>query len=262
MRCLLRLLILFLLFVTLVTISLADYEVVVPAEPEQRFTKNIRFVVDVSGSMNRTRLMAAISTVLHISQQPIDEMQIALITFDTNHAVWPGHPEPDAYKPVPAGWAALPNLDITGDPEDKTKIGELEQFIQRHAISGNTDPRSAFREAIDDRKDLTIVVVSDGEWLIGLGSDPTTGLPQFADPVSTVIPAKQQERVDKGLAPAVLVFYAVTDKKNQSEGVDANFRSYARRFGGGYIRYVEPPEAAERESLSDDLLVTPPTGPY
>ena len=232
---------------------LADFETVVPSE--KPFTKNIRFVVDVSGSMTAKRLSAAIATVIMVSEQPIDEMQIALVTFDDNHAVWPGKPEPDAYRPVPPNWAQLPNLEVTGSPEQP---GELTQFISANLRGGSTDPRSALRAAFDDRKDLTVVIISDGEWQSILGSGVDGNL-VVADPIS-IITQLQAARTE----PANVVFYSVVEESEQNKAIDANFRRYAREYSGAYYRHKEvredPGEGNKEESLPDQL--PDPTNPF
>ena len=202
----------------LATTALADFDIVV--EPTHPITKNIRFVVDVSGSMSDKRLTAAISTVLSLAEQPIDELQIALITFDTDHQTWIGKPDPDAYRPVPPGWAQLPDPELVGDN------GALAVFIRGNLKTGGTNPQSAIREAIDDRKDLTVVVITDGEF----------------PPASLVgIPAYQAARIAKNLDPAELVFYGVVEEFEQDVSINDRFKEFAKEFGGSYLRHREPP---------------------
>jgi len=214
----------------LITANATDIAV----KPQGRITKNIRFVVDVSGSMSSQRIDAAIANMLSIAEQPIDEMQVALITFDQEHSVWPGHPH-GGYKPVPPGWAQLPDLDITGPN------GELSTFIHDHIRDGNTFPQSAIHAAIDDRRDLTVVLITDGE----LGQS-NLGIPgphnePPADPLSE-ISALQAARLNQNLAPALIILYSVIEKSKQDINVDTWMTRKATALGGGYFRYEAPVE--------------------
>lgn len=186
---------------------LADLITVV--EPQARLTKRIMFVVDVSGSMRGDKLGAACAAVTGALQQPVDEMEIAVIAFNDQPRRWPGIPE-DGERRVPAGWAALPSQDA---------VREAEKFLAGLGAEGNTLVVPALQAALaEERKELSLVLVSDGIFQ-----------QESEDEVADALEAGQKKREERELGRAVLLVYGV----GSEAGVLRRLGTAGR---GGYLR--------------------------
>jgi len=121
---------------------------VIPPEPGQ-IGKNIHFVVDFSGSMDRGKLAAAIQQTIDIASQSVDEINIKVTAFAHNRATWEGIEN----KKQP-GWTALPSKEAI---EALTEWCYSLQLITHSTYVG--DPvRNALTEDIEN---MTVIVISD-----------------------------------------------------------------------------------------------------
>ena len=115
-------------------------------QPEDRASKSICFLVDVSGSMDASRSATAISAFLTFSQQPIDEMKLAVIAF-ADHPV--------VCKFEGKTWAKLPDRDV---------IVQARAFLEAQAGDGGTYLSEGLKRALSlDEPELTVVVITDGD---------------------------------------------------------------------------------------------------
>ena len=182
---------------------------VMVVEPQARLTKRVVFVVDVSGSMRGDKLGAACTAVMTALQQPVDEMEIAVIAFNDQPRRWPGIPE-EGERKVPKGWAALPSQDA---------VKAAEKFLGELGAGGDTQVSPALREGLaEPRDDLSLVLVSDG---IFQRESP--------DEVMAAFESGQKQREERELGRAVLMVYGV----GSESGV---LRRLAEGGRGGYLR--------------------------
>ncbi|MEZ6185319.1 MAG: VWA domain-containing protein [Planctomycetota bacterium] len=178
-------------------------------QPEARLTRRIVFVVDTSGSMRGNKFGQACSAVLRVAQQPVDEVEIALIAFNHDTRRWPGVPE----EGIPPGWAALPSLQATESAA---------AFLAQRGAGGDTQVITALRQALaEPRDELSIVLVTDGLFVREKTEDV---LKAFED--------GQKERAKKKLAPAVLLVYGIGRESDV-------LRELGTRGRGGYLREVD-----------------------
>lgn len=183
---------------------------VVVVQPKARLTKHVLFVVDVSGSMRGDKFSQACAAVLRITEQPVDEVQIAVLAFNETNVRWAGIPEEHPTRPVPKGWAALPSA---------TAIESASAFLAETGAGGDTLVIPALRAALaESRSELSIVLVSDG---IFQREEP--------DEVLSVLREGQRLREKQGLGQAVVMAYGVGSESD-----------VLKRLGtaglGGYIR--------------------------
>ena len=121
-----------------------------------RLTKRVILVLDVSGSMRaENRIGRAIQVLKHVMRQPVDDLEVAVITFSSNMERWVGVPEPKADPPVPYGWARLPSA---------TALRAAEMWVATRVSSG-TEPNDALKAAIKEARDeVSIVFITDGDF--------------------------------------------------------------------------------------------------
>lgn len=146
-----KLLLTFFLILTSIPVLANDLkEIVAAKDPLQ---KRVMLIVDVSGSMisSHTNCVAeALGNVGMIVNQPVDEMDLALIVFNSNTRRWPGVPEPGTKK----GWAKLPSVEAGNKARD---------FVQNAFEDSGTYFAPAFKLALEEQSsDFTIVVITDG----------------------------------------------------------------------------------------------------
>lgn len=129
-------------------------DLVAIVHPETTLTQRIILVIDVSGSMkSEGRISRALQVVQHIMENPTDDLEVAVVTFNTIAERWPGIPEPDARDPVPPGWARLPSADA---------LLSAQAFVESR-YAGGTDPVEAITLAISEpRDDVSVVFITDG----------------------------------------------------------------------------------------------------
>jgi hypothetical protein len=152
-----------------------------------RLTKRVILVIDVSGSMkSENRIGRAIQVVKHVMGQPVDDLEVAVVTFSSKWERWPGIPEPEADPPVPYGWARLPSA----------KALENAQHWVATRDSGGTEPDDALRTAIkESRDDVSVVFITDGDF--------------SGDSCVAAFREGQQARKDSGRAEAPVLVYGV-----------------------------------------------------
>lgn len=145
-----------------------------------------------------------------VTQQPIDDMRLAVIAFDSAPYRWDG--VPDEENKIPKGWAALPS---------KEAVDDAQSFIISNLHDRFTYFSSPVLAALDEPvNDLSIILVTDGK--------PT--MPHEITTLLSEVTARQAIREEKGLGKAVIytVFIGVGNVdwlKVLSEG-----------NGGGYFR--------------------------
>ena len=111
--------------------------------PTAQHTRNVAMVLDVSGSMQGD-LPRAWWAWRQITEQPTD---------DSNLAVWCFNGRVTRY---PVDWIALPDAEA---------LGKATAWVESHQAEGDTLVIPALRAALKQRrKDLTVVVVTDGHF--------------------------------------------------------------------------------------------------
>lgn len=126
-------------------------------EPNARITKDIFFVLDISGSMHRHKLAKAMQAISDIACQETDDLNIAACAFAGKVTRWDGVAEKDARR---NGWAKMPSKETKDN---------LETWLKDLNASGNTAVLPALREALAEvspskEKKMTVVLVTDGEF--------------------------------------------------------------------------------------------------
>lgn len=143
-----------------------EYVEVEVIKQKTRFQKHVFFIYDCSGSMGRSELNRAFTAFAMIAEQPIDEMEIALLAFDDITKRWPGIPEPDSPNPVPKGWAAMPSA---------TAFKKAHNWLDNLDLKGGTSIAPALKEALkENRNNISIVIISDG----GFSDDIPSSFPR------------------------------------------------------------------------------------
>jgi len=162
-------------------------ELVTVVGPETKLTKRVMFVVDVSGSMRGDKFSAALAAVEKISDQPSDELEIAVLAFNASPSRWEGIPEQGK---VPIGWAALPSAVAP-------KVAQA--FLCRLGADGDTLVIPALKQALNEqRSDLSIILVTDGIFQ-----------QESEDQILAAFEEGQKAREEQKLGRAVLYTYGV-----------------------------------------------------
>ena len=121
--------------------------------PKTPLTKRVMLVMDCSGSMvtSDNVVAKALEQLSQMLNQPVDDMEIAVICFNDSTTRWAGVPE-DGLK---ANWARLPSVTATKDAFD---------FVAQSYVSGSaTYFVQALQKAIAEPvADMTIVIITDG----------------------------------------------------------------------------------------------------
>ena len=191
-------------------IPLVSAGLVVVVQPQEPLTKHVLFVVDVSGSMRGDKFSQACAAVLKITEQPVDEVQIAVLAFNEEATRWRGVPEDHPTRPVPVNWAALPSAEA---------VESASAFLAETGAGGDTLVIPALRAALaEPREQLSIVLVSDG---IFQREDATD--------ILGAVQQAQAARVEQGIGAAVLMTYGVGSES-------AVLRQLGQVGHGGYIR--------------------------
>jgi len=152
-----------------------------------RLTKRVMLVIDVSGSMkSENRIGRAMQVVKHVMGQPVDDLEVAVVTFSSKWERWEGVREPKADPPVPYGWARLPSA---------TALSLAQAFVATRDSSG-TAPNEALKAAIKEARDeVSIVFITDGDF------DGPSCVEAFRD--------GQKARKDAGRGAAPVLVYGV-----------------------------------------------------
>lgn len=186
--------------------------------PTARLTKRIVFLVDVSGSMAGLKFDRACGAVLEIAGQPVDELEIAVVAFDSTVSRWPGLPEPSdperGIKGVPRGWAALPS---------QLAMDESSRWLNGISPDGGTLVIPPLRAALaENRKELSVVLITDGQFY-----------QERTDVILAAVEASQRQREEKGLGRAVILAYGVAGESNA-------LKRLAKAGGGGFFKRTAP----------------------
>lgn len=177
-------------------------------EPTDRLTSKILFVIDVSGSMKGEPLGQALGMVAEIMEQPLDDLEIGVITFADATNRWPGYRGPKD-EDLPNGWGRLPSA--------KT-LGSAKAWMRSRGASGGTEPLGAIALAINEnRNDLSVVLVTDG------GFTATTALAAFRGAIKA--------RQAAGLGKVVFMVLGV----GAATPTLSHLLDMAREGGGGYF---------------------------
>lgn len=162
--------------------------------------KHLLFLVDTSGSMDGFKVMKAISTVIELCQAPVDDFQVAAISFGSHPHKWPGTEDidPDTKVDVsPPGWSLMPS---------ETNLKILDSWLNKNRDSGSTD----FSEAIDmafsevsSIKDVSIVIISDCDF------------DQTAERAAELVSFGQKSREDNKMPPATIGIFGIDVPSNE-----------------------------------------------
>jgi len=206
--------------------------------PTARMTKRILLLVDASGSMNG-QIGPVINSVIQIAAQPVDEMELAVMTFRSPHdwkgscgqaghggqwmcggnvcswRRWSGFRRPNlprGVEPAPRGWAKLPSQNA---------IDSAVAWVREIGSGGGTDPKLALQRALHEPlDDLSIVLVSDGQWTQA--------------PVLVAVEAAQKWRVKNGFKRALIATFGIG---TTAHGQDS-MKELAEAGGGGFYAPV------------------------
>jgi len=193
-------------------------------EPTSRFSSRIIFLYDCSASMNRHKLNRALNALMMISEQPIDEMQIAIIAFDDEISRWIGIPELTAADPIPEGWAGLPSADA---------ISQMTNWLSTVKYGGMTNIFRPLTLAIrENREEISIVIISDGQFNDIIPSPPLEGENQEEHRIRyilSLIETEQRRREENGLDRVQINAYGLGP-------IQSILSSVCRETGGAYIR--------------------------
>lgn len=177
-------------------------------EPTKRLTSRIVLVVDVSGSMKGRKIEQALAVVHEVMNQPLDDLEVAIVAFCEGMNRWPGWRGPKD-DDLPDGWGRLPSADT---------LREAQQWLNAQPANGGTNPMAALAAAVNEPRDkLSVVLISDGDF--GTFNHLVAGLVQGA----------QKARGAIGLAPAVLMVYGVGSEVAEMTWM----RSLGEEGGGG-----------------------------
>jgi hypothetical protein len=162
--------------------------------------------------MNGRKIRAAINFALSIAETPLDELQIAIATFDDEVNRWPGTRDVNESGEVVSreGWSLMPskdNLDLAA------------QWLSTQADGGSTYVTPGIRHCIlscsgipdstgptvapgvtQPVEQLTILLLTDGRFSDKLERKKDNDGPGILE----TLEALQQERIDAGLRPAAL----------------------------------------------------------
>jgi uncharacterized protein YegL len=170
--------------------------------------KNILFVVDTSGSMDGRKVEHAIRAAINISETPIDDLQIALVSFSSEVRRWEGTADIDKKSKESLSrnrWSLMPskeNLDKAYGWLQANKQSNSTHILPavEHAFDsciGDKNPTIMARGSSELIKKLSIIIISDGEFYGAY------------DALKKLIKTKQKERKKKKLLAATVGFLGV-----------------------------------------------------
>lgn len=185
-------------------------------EPEQgQVCKNILFILDISGSMQPEELSRGISTMMMLLEQPIDEMNVAVIAFSDTNYVWPGPSQKGPLaeqSKLPSNWLEMPS---------KEGLAELHDWVKKLKSGGSTNMHGAVREAVcQNVSPLTIIVITDGQYN---GLDETVAEPH--KDLLKYLTELNAWRKDKQFEPFTLGFILTQYTTEQSR---SNYKDFCK----------------------------------
>jgi len=189
--------------------------------------KNILFIIDTSGSMNGKKVQSAIKMAISIAEAPVDDLQIAIISFGSRTHRWAGTTDvdPNTGKDMSRNrWSVMPSLD---------NLTVAYSWLQANRDSGSTSILPAIHNAFNSClggkgnelvKELSIFIISDGKF----GN---------YNLVKATIEEHQKRRLKANLYPVSLGFI----------GVDIN-----RHYNSKIKNLIGEPETAQDPQLPAD----------
>ena len=196
--------------------------------PEQPPTNNILFLIDGSGSMSGDKINVAIDFAMEIAGAPVDDLQIALVTFGNFVSRWEGMEDinPTTGDPISRpGWAVMPSAEnlqaarnwlISNLDAGSTLIcpGISHVFA---SSSGQEDPLGLYSQTVND---LTIIILTDGLFTDQMESSDGSG-------ILATLARWQKIRAESGLNEAVIGVIGI----NVEGRGDENLRALAGNLG-------------------------------
>jgi Mg-chelatase subunit ChlD len=174
--------------------------------------KDIIFVVDTSGSMKQRQVRDAINTVMQIAETPMDDLQIAIVSFGSGTNRWPGTTDRNPQNPKQLlsrnRWSIMPSKD---------NLDAANAWMWANIDDGSTEPVPALRHAFqtcsggkgnETVRDLSIIIISDGIF----GSDDYINL-------KTCIQVEQTARLAKNLPEAAIGMVGVDISTSNTRSV-------------------------------------------
>jgi hypothetical protein len=203
-------------------------EWIIPSEHPP--TSNILFLIDGSGSMSGDKVNAAIDFALSIAGAPVDDLQIAVVTFGSHVRRWEGTEDIDPRTGQPMsreGWAVMPSADNLGAARawlsenldmgsTHLRPGLIHSFA---SCSGGEDPLSLYSQNVES---LTIIILTDGAF-----SDSMEVSIDGAG-ILDVLAGEQQNRINAELDEAIIGVIGINVNNDRS---DANMRRLAGLLG-------------------------------
>jgi len=201
--------------------------------PQQPPNRNILFLIDSSGSMNGRKVNDAIAFAMQIAEAPVDEFNIALVTFGTRVTRWAGTEDVNPQNNTPVGhrgWSAMPSADNLAAAREwiSNNLDGGSTYVVpgiQHAVRSNSnvvDPtlQGANLPAIS-LSELTIFIITDGDFTE----------PLLATVVNTIT-EMQALREQNDLPPVVFGLIGV----NVSVKTNLEMRQLSEPFILGYLR--------------------------
>jgi len=164
-------------------------------EPQPgQIKKNIHFILDKSCSMQSSELTEAITSVINIAEQSVDELNIAITAFGADHKRWEGVED----EHTPKNWAALPS---------KSALEIANKWMGDVSINnGSTHLENPLMSSLSEKiPNLTIIIVSDMQF---------NGTHTTPDKIARLIKELQIKREEAGLDKATVGFYGIRASNN------------------------------------------------
>lgn len=204
--------------------------------------KNLFFIVDTSGSMNGEKVMKAIATVIELCSAPVDDFQVAAISFGTESRLWEGTEDidPRTKKDVTLpGWSLMPSQD---------NLKSLEKWLEENKEGTGTNVIPAILKAFEESmniKDISIVIISDCDFDSG----------QSNGAIISTIQEQQSLRQKAGMPPVSLGIFGIEMPDTPGYGERPSIKVLAKREFiciaelGVYNFTFSPPESEENSPI-------------
>jgi len=191
-------------------------------------TSNILFVVDTSGSMDQRQTSDAIESVCQIAETPLDDLQIAIISFGTDVHRWAGTDDINEQTGQPTsrpGWSLMPSLH---------NVQAARNWLQNNKDNGGTNITSAINQAFESTNglqgaqritQLSIIIVSDGDF-------------SNFEALALAIERQQKLREENGLDRVAIGFFGIDVSPPDDTKVRALIGENAAHCILGYMNMV------------------------